>query len=117
MIRISLLNDLVQFTLASDLKERQREKEFLEDALGQRYINYSNTIGDTPSDCDLYVHISQFSSANDIRDLFTPDLSVQDKKQPKFFHEPPVHYQFQTQDKIAADSLIENKINELKQKL
>ncbi|WP_019216586.1 hypothetical protein [Legionella tunisiensis] len=66
------------------------------------------------SDCDLYVHISKFKSANEIRDMFIPDLAVADKKQPQFFQEPPVHYKFQTQNRIAVDKLIDNKIEELR---
>lgn len=113
MIHINLLNDLVQFTLAGTPEEKAKEKKYLERALCERYIDYSNTTGKTVSDCDLYVHISKFKSANAIRDLFTPDLGVADKKKPVFFKEPPAHYKFQTKGNMEADKLIDNKIKAL----
>lgn len=114
MIHINLLNDLVQFTLAGTPEEKAKEKEYLENALCERYIDYSNSTGKTVSDCDLYVHISKFKSADEIRDMLTPDLGVQDKKKPQFFQNPPVHYKFQTQNKIGVDELIDNKIEILR---
>ncbi|QDP72958.1 hypothetical protein FOG18_10480 [Legionella israelensis] len=131
MIHISLLNDLVQFTLSSDPNEREKEKKFLENALRQKRIFFTDTIGETQSLCDRYVHVSQFNSVDDIRDLFVPNLSSQGKKDykktPVFFKEPPVHYRFEEQPQAAekhgrihrvpADKLIENKIAKLEKKV
>ncbi|KTD03670.1 hypothetical protein [Legionella feeleii] len=114
MIRINLLNDWVQFTLTGTPEEQARDKDYLENALCKRNIDYRNSTGQTVSDCDLYVHISNFKSANEIRDLLTPDLGVQDKKKPQFFQNPSVDYKFQTQNKIGVDELIDNKIEILR---
>ncbi|WP_145984899.1 hypothetical protein [Legionella jordanis] len=109
MIRISLLQDFLQFTFDSNPEKRKQEKQFLENALCLKQIDYSNSFRDTASDCDLYVHLSQFQSIDDIRELFVPDVHTRGKYV-EFFKEPPVHYQFQRQGTTPIEDLITAKL-------
>lgn len=113
MIFIYFLRDHVQFTFTGSSKKE--DKEDLAFALNKMGIHYSNILGDTPSDCDLYAHVTEFESANQICELFGMEYAPSRKvESSRFFKEPLMDYKFMSYGPDLSYDLISKRIEQLK---